>query len=696
MSNILSDPLGGGQSFTSSDSEEDSRYGNYFRYEEDESDYPAGAPANWMFATTFAILFCQYLLLTFITPFFPRELASYDQPPGVLTPTVTPIVLGGFWTGVIFAAGPLGLTAMIPVVPILLRVAGTKTVIQVGLLLSTIFLVLFGFTPTICNGHEELAKYVFVASRFVYGAGSALAEAGAVATITRRSQLHPNDQATSKVLTAMELMAGFGSLVGPAVGGLIYSFYPEAERLQTVHVYIAIFPLVLVGMVFCAFKNRKIAQNTRKLNTCRVINLQRCLSGFALFVNLTSFYALETTLQWWLADPMGPFQYSECWMIGLTLVVASLTYTVVAIPLGSVLDRCCMKRSRRLKAFCAGGLFCVSIALLLVSSCSSGSLFPAGNASNDNTTAEPLMTCFAWLPLPSPNSSSAVNLTAGSRLVAKVTAVGHLLHELDPAPLEMVSLYVGLVVLGIGQSAALLPVLPDMQSGVPENDDLKRQAISTLWISWYAAATALGPIVGTNLREVFGFGGMCFILSVSTAFTALLLIFAMFPNVLNPPANEVRAARSPASSVGSGSFRFDAQTAMLLRESGALFGDLRHSVGGRENPRHSAMSATSLESSSSFFSLRSGGRPQYRQGSQHRRRGSSRRSRESRGRPHAEQRFHHNPLYDNDSESAILSAPPGYACFHFLGTEGRFHGASAYCWSCMWLHLKQGLACWRG
>ena len=33
----------------------------------------------------------------------------------------------------------------------------------------------------------------------------------------------------------------------------------------------------------------------------------------------------------------------------------------------------------------------------------------------------------------------------------------------QPVPLELVSLYLGLLVLGFGQSAALLPVLPDMQ-----------------------------------------------------------------------------------------------------------------------------------------------------------------------------------------------------------------------------------------
>ena len=241
---MMFDPLGGDRTYSSdSESDEDSRYGNYFRYEEDESvfahrsvdsvvrahsltlavgcsnrvrphgvvcfvelnavvivvvvvvvvwrlsdllpsctwcvracaranetndrfDYPKGRPANWMFMTTFAILFCQYLLLTFITPFFPRELASYttviNSSTGnattiaaagadgvgvgvgavvVVEVVATNITLGGFWTGLVFASGPIGLIVMIPIVPILLRVAGTKVVIEIGLLLAAIFLV---------------------------------------------------------------------------------------------------------------------------------------------------------------------------------------------------------------------------------------------------------------------------------------------------------------------------------------------------------------------------------------------------------------------------------------------------------------------------------------------------------------------------------------------------------------------------
>lgn len=566
-----------GFSFDSDNSsDDDSRYGDYFRRDDkDQCDYPAGPAANFMFLTTFAILFCQYLILTFITPFFPRNLASYYEPSGELASNIT---LGGFWTGLIFASGPAGLIATMPLMPILLRKAGTKTVIQMGLLLSTIFLVLFGFTPLVCLGKEDWAKWLFIVCRFMYGAGSALAEAGAVATISRRNQLNPTI-ASQKVLTVMELMAGFGSLVGPAVGGFIYSFYPPSQRLPTVHGYVACFPLFLVGVVFCSFKNRRIPEHIRKLHTCRVVNVQRSISGLALFVNLASFYALETTLQWWLADLNGPFHFKEDWMIGLTLVVASLTYTVVAIPLGLLLDKCFIKSSRRLKAFCAMGLICVSISLLLISSCDHGTVFPINNFPGINDNNAP-STCVAWIPQPKNQSDSSylssTSITPSTFFSFFSSYFSNGNPEAGtPFPLEFVTLYAGLVVLGVGQSAALLPVLPDMQSGVSEHDDSKRQAISTLWIFWYTSATALGPIVGTNLRDAFGFGGMCVILAIATGLNALGMLFAMIPSSLNPFVQNM--TRSPTSSIGSGSFRFDAQTATFMRDNGALFGS--HGLG---------------------------------------------------------------------------------------------------------------------
>ena len=47
-----------------------------------------------------------------------------------------------------------------------------------------------------------------------YCVGTALAEGGAVAAITRRSQIFPNDKTTNRVLSVIELMAGLGSLIG--------------------------------------------------------------------------------------------------------------------------------------------------------------------------------------------------------------------------------------------------------------------------------------------------------------------------------------------------------------------------------------------------------------------------------------------------------------------------------------------------
>ena len=65
-----------------------------------------------------------------------------------------------------------------------------------------------------------------------------------------------------------------------------------------------------------------------------------------MFVNLVTSYAITTTLQWWLVDDMGPFQFDYVWQVGLTVATAAVAYTVSVAPLGRLLDRCCVQTTR--------------------------------------------------------------------------------------------------------------------------------------------------------------------------------------------------------------------------------------------------------------------------------------------------------------------------------------------------------------
>lgn len=260
---MLFEPLAGQRRHSWSD--DDSRFEDFLS-EPDVRQNPPRRCSKFlqkiMVVASFSIVFNQYLLLTFITPFFPRNLANYNAS-GNLTQNIT---LGGLSSGIVFAAGPAGTMAMGPLAPLLLRSCGTKVSTALGLIIASGSLILFGFVPSLCGGSGVWATVIFAGARFLYGAGASAAEASTVATITYQAQTE-NSAAMTRLLTAMDLIAGLGAVFGygcqyrhppdtpplpnflssatppyidarrPSIGGVIYSAYPSAMQFYAVHLY---------------------------------------------------------------------------------------------------------------------------------------------------------------------------------------------------------------------------------------------------------------------------------------------------------------------------------------------------------------------------------------------------------------------------------------------------------------------------
>ena len=158
-----------------------------------------------LLATIYLIFFTQYSSVSVLAPFFPTSEAAK--------------ALGETTVGLIFAAYPLGIVLATPLPPLMMRTFGASLSIGLGLLVSGVATIGFGYLPgSLGTGSPAMLSAALVAMRAVGGMGSAFADVGTFTVITTvgfGSRL-------GAVISMVEVVIGLAGAGGTLAGGMLY------------------------------------------------------------------------------------------------------------------------------------------------------------------------------------------------------------------------------------------------------------------------------------------------------------------------------------------------------------------------------------------------------------------------------------------------------------------------------------------
>eukprot|EP00128_Syssomonas_multiformis_P016218 Colp12_sorted_trinity150504_noHs@12698 len=147
-------------------------------------------------ASCLFVTLCQSLLISIVAPFFPQE-AKDDYKASSTT------------VGLVFATFPITVFVITPLVAPATARFGRMTVLLAGLAIMAGATIGFGYSNTI---------WLFFIMRFLQGVGACLANATSTAILTIQ---FPDN--TGLVMGLVETAGGLGFMVGPPVGGALYS-----------------------------------------------------------------------------------------------------------------------------------------------------------------------------------------------------------------------------------------------------------------------------------------------------------------------------------------------------------------------------------------------------------------------------------------------------------------------------------------
>ena len=158
-----------------------------------------------LLATIYLIFFTQYSSVSVLAPFFPTSEAAQ--------------ALGETTVGLIFAAYPLGIVLATPLPPLIMRTFGAGLSIGLGLLVSGVATLGFGYLPgSLGTGSPAMLSAALMAMRAVGGMGSAFADVGTFTVITTvdfGSRL-------GAVISMVEVVIGLAGAGGTLAGGMLY------------------------------------------------------------------------------------------------------------------------------------------------------------------------------------------------------------------------------------------------------------------------------------------------------------------------------------------------------------------------------------------------------------------------------------------------------------------------------------------
>jgi MFS family permease len=203
-----------------------------------------------------------------------------------------------------------------------------------------IFTIAFGAVPYFTD-FNSIKSYCFLLLGFSYGCGSTLAEAGSYALL---ASSFPDR--IGSVLARAEMFTGFGTAVGPFVGGALYDVAAQigGDRVQFALPFLiaSVVPIVLVPICLALLPAQATndEEEYEEKSSLSIYTPTVLLDGLATMLSAIQFGALNPTLSIKLARP--PFHASPT-LVGAIFLVAGVTYILGSIPLGHFIDRPAIK-----------------------------------------------------------------------------------------------------------------------------------------------------------------------------------------------------------------------------------------------------------------------------------------------------------------------------------------------------------------
>ena len=461
----------------------------------------------------YAILFTRYVIATFLSAFFPQVTTQQG--------------ISGTWEGVIFAAYPVGMALTSIAAPTLILRWGTRTSIMIGLLTCSLSTVLFGMVPDLINIHNVThLQYMYTLSYFSNGFFGGLADTGVLILVSSSFK-----DKIGVVFASIGTVCGVGCMLGPLVGAAFYACTENPVwKFRLPFLLTAIIPVLLcfvcpftVPQVYTSSGEEKvdndadpdananddhttsgdIGRKAKEAKGCRaaLIVLSKpavALSVIAIALSGTIVATLDPTLAFrlstckqncttshgntynassfpaWVDGHPAPFDLSEE-VVALFFTYSSVTYVLVSIPVGWIVDRY-QSNARVYKIIQAIGFVLLSLTFALVG------------------------------PLRLPE-------TMGGSVVE---------HSLN----NMYCVTAALVLKGLG-SATNNAAYPDMIIGIDSDDDVLGAIFSGAWNAAYSVGWAFGPLIGGALYESLQFDGFATIVAAGSMVYAIILFAAV-------------------------------------------------------------------------------------------------------------------------------------------------------------------------
>jgi MFS family permease len=286
---------------------------------EAENEFTLTTKEKVLLGCGFLVLFMQWFLMTFFSPFFANSAPGYS----------TSYVMFGW----IYASFPLGTFVVAPQIGSIITTFGTRNTVILGLAMMGFFTILFGFIP-IMTSTSAAMPYLLIVTGFAYGGGSTFAETGVYAVLSNAF----SDQ-LGKVLAVSEVVTGLGSMLGPFFGGNIFDAFKNAgsdDQFAFTFLLFGTLPLITIMPIYMYMPQSYIGEEEEMVPLRDIFTLDTTVTAITTFMGAAAMNAMSPTLQIRLQTP--PFQLSAG-QVGATFLVSGVTYMALAFPLGVYVDR---------------------------------------------------------------------------------------------------------------------------------------------------------------------------------------------------------------------------------------------------------------------------------------------------------------------------------------------------------------------
>jgi len=436
-----------------------------------------------------AVLLSQYIVVTVPSSYFPQWGDGHG--------------MGTAMVGLVFAVQGAGtVIASVSVVPLMDRLGVRHTIVG-GLLLGAAMTALFGLSPVLLGtGGGSCTPgllALFVGSRLLNGFFAGCAEVGAYAVVTSRFR----GDGVGKAMAGLELCAGLGCMIGPVVGGTVYS---AARGLGTQAAFAAPMLACAVLAVGTALVLRLPALHGAFANGTgeeggaggRAVPVRELLRGHTAPIALNMAACLMSGAMFNVLAPTLPLQLQQVFgydesSVGRILMIPGGVFLVLSMGVGTMMDNWREAAEAKAPGLSAAGvtmeiqrklhwLLAAAFFLFVLGFLSLGPVLPPGSAQLSETE---LCTKYRW------------------------------------------TMWLGLSVYGLGCVFSLLPTLPLIQAHTPKDNEHVDATLSGWWNGAYAAGAAIGPLLGGALNAQLDFSGQCAVTAVLCLLFSVVYLITM-------------------------------------------------------------------------------------------------------------------------------------------------------------------------